>query len=214
MKKILLFATGLTVLFAACKKDDESGTTMVVAPSYPTIDFGSGGQFFSINTGGSLPTVNATAYDSTLKESYPVTIVGTEALDASTPGLYVVSAKATNKYGYYSKQNVYVAVTDVSPTCHLEGDYVRAATSYTVHVKRLANGLYSTSNFFGVSGLDADAYFAHLNDTTITMPPQDTELGHLETSNNKLHMAPGDTTYSYVLQTLTTNRSVRTFKKK
>jgi hypothetical protein len=142
-----------------------------------------------------------------------VEIVGTEALDNSTPGLYVISAKATNKYGFYSKQNVYVAVTNVSPNVHLEGKYRRAASGYVVDVKRLAVGLYSVSNFFGVAGLDAEAYFAHLNDTTIVMPPQETALGRLETSNNKLRMVPGDTTISWVLQTITSNRTVRSFKK-
>ena len=156
--------------------------------------------------------ITGTSYDSFLNESYPVEIVGTEALDNSTPGLYVISAKATNKFGFYSKQNVYVAVTNVSPNVHLEGPYIRG--TYKVDVERLANGLYSISNFFGVAGLDAKAFFAHLNDTTIVMPPQETSLGHLETSGNKLLMVPGgDTTIRWVLETITSNRTPRIFRK-
>ena len=210
MRKILIAMSFAVITMAACKKDPDNVST-VQTVSRPTIILP--GAFYSINTGGTLPTITGTAYDSFLKESYPVEIVGTEALDNTTPGLYVISAKSTNKYGFYSKSNIYVAVTDISPNIHLEGNYVRAATGYVMHVTRLANGLYSVSNFFGVAGLDADAYFAHLKDSIIAMPPQSTSLGLLETSSQKVKMAPGDTTLSWVLQTLTTNRSLRVFKK-
>lgn len=215
MKKILLYAATLTVLFAACKKDDDNvATKYILNPSFPTIDFGTGGQFFSINTGGSLPTVSATAYDSTLKESYPVSIVGTEALNNMVPGLYIVSAKATNKYGYYTKQNVYVAVTNVSPNVNLAGNYKRIGTTAVAHVEKLANGLYSSDNLFGSTTLFVTFYFAHINDTTISIPDQETELGTLVTSSASLHLAAGDTSYSYkILPNLTTNDALRTFEK-
>lgn len=210
MKKILIAASLVTIAFAACKKEKDDIST-VQNVSRPTISLP--GAFFSIKTGGTLPAITGTSYDSFLNESYPVEIVGTEALDNSTPGLYIISAKATNRYGFYTKQNVYVAVTDIPENANLSGTYVRAATGVEVEVNELANGLYSVSNFFGAAGLDADAYFAHINDSTINFPPQETALGLLETSNQKLRQRPGDTTLTWVLQTLTTNRAVRVFKK-
>lgn len=210
MKKILIAASLITIVFAACKKERDNISTVQVV-SRPTINLP--GAFFSIKTGGTLPNITGTSYDSFLNESYPVEIVGTEALDNSTPGLYIISAKATNKYGFYSNQNVYVAVTDIPESANLSGKYVRAATGVQVTVSELANGLYSISNFFGAAGLDANAYFVQVNDSTIDFPPQPTDLGDLVTSNARLSQKPGDTTLTWVLQTLTTNRAVRTFKK-
>ena len=203
MKKILVFAAAMTVLFAACKKDDEVATTNIVAPTFPTITF-SAGQFYSINTGGSLPTVAATAYDSTLKEVAPVVIKGTDALDNTTPGLYIVTARATNKYGYYTEENVYIAVTNVSPSINLAGKYLRSATNGIANVTKLANGLYATDNVGGVLRTDRPdllfpVLFVQLTDTSIDLPEQPSPVGTLAGSNEKLIRVPGDTTYQYIL---------------
>lgn len=214
MKNTLLFiGCSLALLTASCKKDPEKATQFVVTPTYPTITF-TGPQYFSINTGGSLPTVSATAYDSALQESYEVSVVGTETLDNTKPGLYIVSAKATNKYGYYTKQAVYVAVTNVSPNVNLAGKYKRTGTSAIANVKRLATGLYSSDNLFGSTTTFATFYFAQLSDSTISIPVQETNLGILNTKSASLHLAPGDTSFSYkILPNLTTNDALRTFKK-
>ena len=229
MKKILLYAAALTLLFAACKKDDEMATKYIVSPSFPVIDFGSGGQFFSINTGGGLPTVAATAYDSTLKESYPVSIVGTDALDNTTPGLYIISAKATNKYGYYTNANVYIAVTNIAASKDISGHYKRVdvATGDVANVTKLANGLYQTDNVAGASrtgrpDLLYPILFVQKDDSTLLFPDQDSPFGTMKFKDAKnipmqasFQSIPGDTSYRYAITAPSSafGGAIRKFKK-
>ncbi len=215
MKKAIIALAACALLTQSCNKDYEK-VSQVQKVSYPTITF-SGQPYYSINTGGDVPAIVASAYDSTLKESDSVSIVGTEAIDNTTPGLYIISAKATNKYGFYTNSNVYIAVTDVSSNVHLEGVYERVGVpGSTTNVERLARGLYRSDNLFGGTTALASLLFVHVNDTTIIVPAQETELGTLTTADNKLKLAVGDTTFSYSIQggNLTTNKAIRSFKKK
>lgn len=201
MKKTLLGIATILALQGCNKKSDDISQLQTI--SSPTITF-TGGQYFSINTGGSLPTVTATSYDSVIGESYPVTIVGTDALDNTTPGLYVISAEAKNKYGFVASQNVYVAVTNVDPAIDLSGTYIRAATGGEAHVEELANGLYATDNVGGVVAaanptLIFPVLFVHTNDTTIQIAAQSTPAGTLESADEFLNLSPGDTSFGYRL---------------
>lgn len=196
---------------AACDKDYDN-VSQVQKTSYPTITI-NGGIYYSINIGGSLPTISATAYDSTLKESYPVVINGSDDVDNSTPGLYVITARATNKYGFYSDKVIYVAVTDVSPDVNLAGEYRRTANNELANVARLARGLYMTDDVGGAAALEVAALFVHINDTTIEVPPQPTDVGTLYCDNTTLHMAPGDTSYSYIVHGSGFGLAVRKFVK-
>jgi len=195
MKKLSIILFFATLCIAACKKD--SKVSQVVTASYPTVMV-SGPQYYSINTGGTLPTITGTAYDSFYKESDPVTI-DNSTLDNSTPGLYIVQAKAKNKYGYIGTANIYVAVTNVPTTQDISGTYKRDVNGFVVNVTKVANGLYYTDNVGGTGALVVPAYFAVLNDTTIDFGTQPTSGGTLTVSNPKLSLVPGDTTYQYKL---------------
>ena len=214
MKKILIAASLGTMLFTACKKDKDQVSTVRVT-SWPTITL-TGGAFYSINTGGTLPSVSATAYDSFLNEAYPVEIVGTDALDNSTPGLYIISAKATNKYGYYSNQNVYVAVTDIPESTNISGKYKRTdvSTGDVSNVTKLARGLYMLDNIGGVPRTGAGArpdllfpvLFVQANDTLLLIPEQETVVGHIQVEDERgvndqaiYRRLPGDTSYRYAI---------------
>lgn len=212
MKKILLSVLAGTLLLAACRKTRDDVVSQIETVSSPTITF-TGGQYYSINTGGSLPTVSATAYDSVIGESYEVTISGTEALDNTTPGLYVVNASATNKLGYTTNEAVYVAVTDVNPAINLAGPYLRVANSEPVGVTKLANGLYETDDVGGAAALQVRALFVHINDTLVDVPLQITSSGELECTGEKLSMQPGDTTLAWVVVNPSFGTALRTFKK-
>jgi hypothetical protein len=83
MKKILLSATALTLLFASCKKDDDKGTSenfVVGSTTYPVVDGG------VING----PTLLATSGDLNNISSFTVMFNGTAAPTAS--GSYKVVA--------------------------------------------------------------------------------------------------------------------------
>lgn len=216
MKKIILSLLAGSLLMGACRKTRDDVVSQIENESYPTITF-TGSQYYSINTGGSLPTVSATAYDSTLKESYSVEINGTEGLDNTTPGLYVVNATSKNKFGYITNEAVFVAVTDIPDAVNLAGNYKRVSNNAPVTVTRLARGLYLSDNISGAVSVAAGSpgLFVQINDTTIDVPLQNSEaFGEFEAINETLRMQPGDTVYSYILSPATVfAQNVRVFQK-
>ncbi len=212
MKKLLVIPFLAAMLFGACKKNDNSVSTLVTY-SVPTITL-TGASYYSINVGGSLPSISATAYDSFYKESYPV-VIDQSTLDNTVPGLNIVYIKSQNKYGMTNTKGVYVAVTDINPLINLAGNYQRVSNSAPVVVTKLANGLYMTNNVSGaLSGGDA-GYFVQTDDTTIILPTQTSAVfGTLYGTNAKVHMLVGDTAYQYVLNPNTTFApSTRVFQK-
>jgi len=212
MKKILFSLLAGAVIFGACRKSRDEVVSQVVEVSAPTISL-SAGEYYSIPVGGSAPSVSATAFDSTVGESYPVTIVGADEIDVNTPGLYVIQATATNKFGYVGQRNVYVAVTNVSPNINLAGSYIRTANNEPVGVTKLANGLYETDDVGGAPTLQVPALFVHINDTLVDVPLQPTINGQLECTGERLRMQPGDTTLTWVVVNPSFGTAPRTFKK-
>jgi hypothetical protein len=216
MKKIFIASIALVVAvgFYSCKKKNEV-VSKVVTASYPTITV-DGSNFYSIKTGGALPTIKASAYDSLLKEVCPISL-DASGLDNSAPGLNVLAIKSSNSLGYSSSRNVVVAVTNVDAAYDLSGNYRRNAGAKGVSVvSKVQTGLYYSSNIFGASDptLIAGFYFLHVNDSTIIIPEQETDFGTMKVANVALSIVPGgDTLYKYSLKTLTTNAAVRTFIK-
>ncbi len=209
MKKYLLILVAAASLVGCKKKDDNVSQDVVV--SSPTITL-TGSLFYSINTGGTIPSVSATAYDSVLHESYP-TKLDASGIDNQTPGLYVVPITSKNKYGYTSSTVVYIAVTDINPAIDLSGLYKRTANNAPVHVSKVANGLYLTDDVGGAPTLPVPAYFAQLDDTTITLPPQPTVAGTLSAENASVSMMPGDTSFTYIVINGSFGTSQRVFVK-
>ena len=217
MKKIIIFSALAVLVIAGCTKTRNTVSTTVTR-STPTISF-SGGSYYSIPVGGSLPSISATAYDTFYAQSAPVAI-DASTLDNTTPGLYIVSASSTNKYGMTGYANVYVAVTNIDPAINLAGKYARTSNGVVVNVSRLANGLYRTDNVGGVDASVATnapyvipAVFVQVDDTTIIVPPQVTAQGNLYGSNAGIIMAPADTAYHYVVINTAFGPSTRTFVK-
>ena len=225
MKKLLIALAAGALLVQACNKEYDK-VSEVKTVSYPTITF-SGIPYYSINTGGDVPKVIATAYDSLLKESDSVSIVGTDAIDNTTPGLYIINAKATNRLGFYSTSDIYVAVTDIPATTDISGKYVRAATGGINTVTKLARGLYQMDNLGGVANTAANAsllfpvLFVQADDTTLLIPPQATAAGNIAVKDEYntpdqaiLHRAPADTNFKYAITSGSPfGTAVRTFKK-
>ncbi len=211
MKKLLVIPFLAVLMLGACKKNDNSVSTLVTY-STPTITL-TGQSFYSINVGGSLPSISATAYDSFYKESYPV-VIDQSTLDNTVPGLNIVYVKSSNKYGMIATQGVYVAVTDISPLIDLTGNYKRVSNNAPVVVTKLANGLYQTDNVSGALSGGQTAYFVQTDDTTIVLPLQTTGFGDTYGTNAKIHMLVGDTAYQYVLNPSSTFApSTRVFQK-
>jgi hypothetical protein len=227
MKKIIILTLLAGVTFIGCKKDEDFPSE-IRGVSSPTITF-TGGRYYSINIGGSLPTVAATAYDSFLNESYPVSIEGTDALDNTTPGLYIISARSTNRNTYSRTENVYVAVTNIPENVNLSGNYKRVdvSTGEVSVVTKLARGLYSLDNIAGASratrpDLLFPVLFVHADDTTLLIPPQEEPVGIVRVKDEYdrpnraiIRRLPGDTSYKYAITAPTSyfGGALRTFKK-
>lgn len=225
MKKILLALPLLALLATVgCNKTDDD-VSQIVTVSYPTISF-NGGAFYSINVGGSVPTIAATSYDSVLGESYPVTVTGQEDVDNTTPGLYIIQANAKNKYAYSQTENILIAVTDISDAEDVSGLYVRAATGGEVHVEKLARGLYSLDNLGGVgassTSLFFPVYFVQTDDSTFILPVQETVQGTVSVKDangipNRItfNRTLSDTSYQFAITQPNTifGGALRTFEK-
>ena len=226
MKNAIIACSLFTLILWGCKKDPDTVST-VQTISRPSITL-SGGEYFSIRTGGDLPTISATAYDSFLNESYPVEIVGTDALDNTTPGLYIVSATTKNKYGFITNKNVYVAVTDIADSTNISGNYKRVdvSTGDVSKVTRLARGLYKLDNLGGVSrsgrpDLLFPVLFVQSDDSTLLIPPQPTAVGSISVEDENgmpdqaiLSRTPADTSYTYAITSGSPfGNTPRTFKK-
>jgi hypothetical protein len=197
MKKYLVIPFLAVMAFTACKKKDNTVSTLVTY-STQTISV-SGAQYYSINVGGALPSITATAYDSFYKESYPVVIDGS-TLDNTTPGLYVINISSKNKYQMLGAKGVYVAVTNIPATTNLGGNYIRLSNLQAVTVTREANGLYLINNVGGVvppSSAIVPALFVQVDDSTMSFPTQNTSQGSIYGVNPAISMAVGDTTFRY-----------------
>lgn len=226
MKKLLILSILAVGVIAGCKKKD-SLVSQVVTVSYPTVTITSG-QYFSFPVGGGpLPSANsitATAYDSFYRQSLPV-VVDASTLTNLSPGLYIATVSAKNKYGFVGYNYVYVAITNVSDTMDLSGLYWRAGvpggndSANPANVYKLARGLYMTDN---VGGVDTGtqkasvipAVFAVTSLSTLDFGTQMTKEGILTASPASLNMIVADTTLDYAINLSGFGSQLRTFVKK
>ena len=211
IKISLSIALAVFVSMTACRKVPDNVSSVEKA-SYPTITI-LGSQFYSIPVGGSLPAVAATAYDSIIKESYPVSL-DASSIDVNTPGLYVVPIKSKNKFGYISSTNVAIAVTDIDPAWNLSGEYARTANGAIVNLTQIANGLYEVDNVGGAPTLPVVGYFVQINDTTIDFPLQSTSnVGEIDCTGETLTISGVDTSYAWYVVNASFGPALRTFVK-
>ena len=210
----------MAVGFASCKKTPND-PSITVTVSYPTITV-SGAQYYSIPVNGTLPSISATAYDSFYNESCAV-VLDLSTLDATTPGLYAVTASAANKYGFVGYKTVYVGVTNEPASLDISGTYIRLATAGRVaNVTKVATGMFQTDNVGGVditnpgTGASVTAVFVVTSDTTIDFGSQLTSAGTLTANSETLTLVAGGgsgTTLAYALSLSGFGTQVRTFIK-
>ncbi len=207
--KIILSIAAMAAVIYSCKKTPAVVSKTVTA-SAPTITI-SGQKIFSIPVGGALPTVTASAYDSTLKEVCPITL-DASGLDNSAPGLNFVTIKSTNSNGYISNQSVAVAVTNIASDWDLSGEYKRQSNGIPSTCKELANGFYQVSNVGG-SSLVVVGYFVQVAPDQIDFPSQLTDVGVMDCTGETLVTLPADTSYSWVVKNASFGPAVRKFIK-
>ncbi len=216
MKKILILSLVAALVYAGCKKP-ENTVSIIHTYSTPIITI-NGSIYYSIKPGGTMPTISATAVDTFYHTNCPV-VVDQSTLDVNTPGLYNVVLSAKNQYGMKGTKSVFVAVTNISDSLNLSGWYTRLATpSRSTYVSKLARGMFMTSNVGGVDTVTqassiVSAVFAVTSPADIDFGSQLTSAGTLTTSQNGLAMVPADTTISYAMALSGFGTQVRTFTK-
>ena len=211
IKISLSMAVIMLMTITACRKVPDN-VSQIEKASWPTITI-SGSQFYSIPVGGSLPPISATAYDSVIMESYPVSL-DASGIDVNTPGLYVVAIKAKNKFGYINSKNVAVAVTDIPEAWNLSGEYRRTSNNAPVHLTEVANGLYEVDDVGGAPTFQVTGYFIQINDSTIDFPSQPSTLaGEIDCINEVLTIAGVDTSYGWNVVNPNFGPAFRTFVK-
>lgn len=211
IKISLSLAVIMLMTITACRKVPDN-VSQIEKASWPTITI-SGSQFYSIPVGGSLPSISATAYDSVIMESYPVSL-DASGIDINTPGLYVVAIKSKNKFGYISSKNVAVAVTDIAEAWNLSGEYRRTSNNAPVNLTEVANGLYEVDDVGGAPTFQVTGYFIQINDSTIDFPSQPSTLaGEIDCINETFTVAGVDTSYGWNVVNPNFGPAFRTFVK-
>lgn len=211
MKKILILSLALGgLMYAGCKKRDSYDVSTTKVESYPTITF-TGSKFVSIPTGGTVPSIAVTAYDSFYKEVCPVE-VGESTVDNTTPGLYFQEFVSKNSNGFRSVTVAYVAVTDVAESADLSGVYKCVGRNGLANVTELANGLYETDNVGGNPTGPVPVYFLQLDDTTIYFPEQPTAAGDMSFTDVSLSLED-PVTYQYKVVNPGYGTGLRVFEK-
>lgn len=206
MKKLLMLSAFAALAFAACKKKEDT-VSRLYSVSYPTITIQTPTYYSFPVGGGPLPNANtilASAYDSFYHESIKP-VIDASKLSNIAPGLYIATLSARNSHGFTGYAYVYVAITDVLDTINLSGRYLRAANNDTVHITKMARGLYRTDNVGGVKwSEDPEAivpgHFVQDGDQlTLHMPTQPSAIGPFSGMTGLVNMIPGDTSLQYVL---------------
>ncbi|HPA36704.1 MAG TPA: DUF5011 domain-containing protein [Chitinophagales bacterium] len=178
--KLLFAFFAVTILLSGCKKDENELSRPTYLP-----DLAIKGDFnYVILAGdeyeepGATATVNGTPID--------YTIAGT--VDASEPGLYILTYTATNSDGFSASatRNVFVLPEPYNPeAANISGDYKRAANGRASKVTTVVDGVYLMSDGWGSASsggqpLPVPCYLMCTNGVDILMPNYPTVFGGME----------------------------------
>jgi len=213
---ILTAVTAVMLLVAGCKKAEDQYPSKTVPVTYPGIVL-KGDSVVSITVGTPYTDAGATLIDDISGAQSDIEATEND-VDVNTPGLYMVTYQASNANGFTTIKQRPVAVTDVSATWDLSGNYQRTANSVDVGVTKIANGLYIIDNVGGVDPSSPQfifpVYMAQLDDVTITIPAQVIADGTvLDCLDEELSAMPGDTSFTYVVDNVSFGTAPRTFAK-
>ena len=212
--KLILITLLVSIFLYACK-DNEDPVSKVVRVQYPTIT-PNGGQFVSMNVGGTYTDLGAISFDSINKSSNPNLKPIQSDVDPTTPGLYPVIFEAENAYGFKSQFIRWVAVTNIPESENLSGVYARSSNGVEVNIVKKARGVYSTDNVGGVGGNPSyifPVYFVQLTDTSLIVPHQPGGFGDVTCDNIKLIKSSTDTTIKWIVRGSGFGTAVRTFNR-
>jgi hypothetical protein len=215
--KNITLVLALTVVMAGCKKDDPDPLSTVVNVSYPTIEL-AGAPIVSLSVGDTYTEAGATGTDDISGTTSQLTPVSNN-VDASTPGFYGVKYSMKNANGYITDVIRLVLVTSADPALDISGTYARTSNGVEVHVSKAGTGLFIIDNIGGVAGATPedylfDVYMGMPTDSTLEIPAQPNNLGgEVYADDEQITLAPGDTSFSYIVRGSGFGTAVRSFVK-
>ena len=186
LNKIMGGIIMVSVVLTSCEKEESSANVSKVT-NYPTLDL-TGDQFMTIAAGGTYNEPGIT-----------VTIGGEEvepeiegSVDASTPGVYIITYSAANEDGFSASVKRYVGVIDAAAAANdFSGKYQR--TKYGTNTTpagiatwtKVADGLYTNNDIGGVGeatiantgGYGKSYYIFNVEGNDIVFPIQVNPLG-------------------------------------
>jgi hypothetical protein len=213
-KAIILFGAAAILLFAGCKKDPDTVST-VVEVSYPTINL-KGPAYVHIPIGGSYVEEGATLIDDITGASSDISPTSSE-VDNTTPGIYAVTFIASNANGFKTEVKRTVLVLDwtppstIDPGYDISGPYHRT-NGIPVNLYKMASGLYIIDNFAG-STLVYPAYLITPDSSSIDIPAQNSFGGYPLECVNETFDGNAPITFSYICMASGFGTGVRTFIK-
>ena len=212
------------LLLTACNKDNFNYKSGYVGSSKITN--------YAVFTLTNINTVNGVNYTTVLKGSaytepgvvakagtatLPVKTSGT--VDTSTPGVYIITYKATNSDGFDASSTRFVVVysTDASAqNNNFSGNYARNTNNSVAAWTKLAPGVYSVSNPGGAPGTNLTVVVFNNTASKVFIPQQDANDGSSTSSASESTVAgPGGTLTQYSMAIVNPGYgpSVRTFIK-
>lgn len=208
--KIILMVFFLASLTYSCKKESKDISSVT---TYPEIEL-TGDRFMTIAAGSTYSEPGATA---TIGGS-AVALTTEGAVDANTPGVYILTYSAKNAEGYAASKQRWVGVIKADATGDYSGVYERT-NGVVVNVTKIKNGLFVTDNVGGVDPIGSpsftyDVRIFNTKDSTFVIPPQPSAVGGEVYCSGVIHSpSTGLGQYKYVVIGPGYGTSVRTFNK-
>jgi hypothetical protein len=217
-KNLAIAVALVLVVMVGCKKEDDPVST-VVNVSYPTIEL-AGDPVVSLSVGDSYTEAGATGTDDISGATSQLTPISNN-VDPSTPGFYSVLYSTKNSNGYVTTAIRLVLVSSANPALDISGTYARTSNGVEVHVTKVGTGLFIIDNIGGVADATPedylfDVYMGMPTDSTLEIPVQPNGPGlggEVYADNASISLAPGDTTFSYVVHGAGFGTALRTFVK-
>jgi hypothetical protein len=169
----------LMVLFAVtgCNKkdnfianDNQVGSSKVTYFADITMK---GDEYMSLVQGDTYTDPGATATE----KGTPISLTTSGKVDASTPGIYLVTYSAVNKDGFAASKvrTVVILKAAETPGVDVSGTYKYVGGAYEATVTKVAKGVYTMDNFYGPTTIAC--VFTSVNGTDIEIPEQSTPYG-------------------------------------
>jgi Domain of unknown function (DUF5011) len=162
----------------SCKKETTAKISKEVAVSFPAITL-KGDELMILPVGGTFAEPGAILKDDVTGKESDLQPVSND-VNTAVPGLYVVLFKAANANGFETTVGRKVAVTSVTGTTNVAGDYIRSSNGIAMTIEKLAEGVYKITNPGGAgAGTATTVFMVETEKGVYTCPDQPNDAGFM-----------------------------------